>query len=172
MYLLSLYFDKKTSHDLKYHMNHIAQITNNDTMNDVLPHITLLAFDCLNIDKILCELDNIFRNRQQRTIQFVSFGVFPPYVIFVQPVLSKELHELSVRTYQCLEHIEGVQLSHYYQPFHWIPHATVAKRLNQEEMKKAFQYLHQNFSSLHGMITAIGLSKTNPYQDIKTWLLT
>lgn len=62
-------------------------------------------------------------------------------------------------------------ISKYYLPFQWMPHTTIAKKLNKEELILAFQELEKNFTIFSGMVTRIALSKTNPYEDIIVWEL-
>ena len=51
------------------------------------------------------------------------------------------------------------------------PHTTIAKKLSREELMIAFQELEKNFTIFSGRITKIGLSRTNPYEDIIVWEL-
>ena len=60
-------------------------------------------------------------------------------------------------------------ISKYYLPFQWMPHTTIAKQLNKDELLIAFKELEKNFSILNGMVTKITLSSTNPYRDIVVW---
>ena len=62
---------------------------------------------------------------------------------------------------------EEIRVDWRYQPFSWLPHATLAKHLNSSEMKKAFEIMQNQFAPFESIVTKIGLAKTNPYRDLK-----
>jgi 2'-5' RNA ligase len=53
----------------------------------------------------------------------------------------------------------------------WVPHSTIGKKLSRQEMKVAFDVLHNCFSPLEGTVVRIGLAKPNPHRDIASWEL-
>ena len=61
--------------------------------------------------------------------------------------------------------------SRFYLPFSWMPHITIAKKLSRDELLLGFQELEKNFSTFNGEVIKIGLSKTNPYEEIIKWNL-
>ena len=67
--------------------------------------------------------------------------------------------------------IEETKLRKCYQPFQWLPHTTIGKKLSEEEMVKAFMALQKSFGMFEGNVIRIGLAKTNPYEDIASWEL-
>lgn len=191
MYLISIYFDEKTSASLEKIIKRVAEATGNTFMldNQVPPHITVAAvetrredelFDCIN--QLVCESRNddervlITRDMSQSTLrsgelQLVSVGAFFPQVLFVQPVLNEYLYNLSVKLSEKLSVIEETIVSPYYQPFRWLPHCTIAKQLTQEQMVEAFKVLQQHFVPMEGRVTRIGVARTNPHRDVKVWEL-
>ena len=173
MYLVSLYFDEKTEEKIQSFINQVAEKTGNTFMVDgkVPPHMTVYEFATQEEEKAIEYLKNAVANLKQMEVQFVSVGTFLPYVIFLAPVLDKELFNTSLATYLNLSKIENCSISKYYQPFQWMPHATIGKKLSSEEMKIAFEVLQNQFSPFKGTVTKIGLAKTNPYRDIAVFEL-
>lgn len=171
MYLVSLYFDDKTTIKIQNLINKVAEKSNNKFMidNNVPPHITIGAFETNNENEVIKILDKKLKNFKSGEIIFASIGVFKSSVIFLSPVLNEYLHNLSVNIYEDLKDIDNTIISKYYMPFQWMPHTTIAKKLNNEELFLAFQELEKNFNIFNGSVTKIGLSKTNPYEDIKLW---
>ena len=168
MYLVSLYFDEKTEERIQVLIDQVAEKTGNTFMVDgkVPPHMTVCEFATNEEEKAIEYLKNAVANLKQMEVQFVSVGTFLPYVIFLAPVLDKELFNTSLATYLNLSKIEDCSISKYYQPFQWMPHATIGKKLSSEEMKIAFEVLQNQFGPFKGTVTKIGLAKTNPYRDI------
>lgn len=173
MYLVSLYFDDKTTIKIQSFIDKVAEKSKNKFMidNKVPPHITIGAFETNNENEVIEILDDKLKDFKSGEIIFASIGVFKSSVIFLSPVLNEYLHNLSVNIYEDLKVINNTIISKYYMPFQWMPHVTIAKKLNKKELFLAFQELEKNFNIFNGSITTIGLSKTNPYKDIKTWSL-
>ncbi len=173
MYLVSLYFDEKANNRIQQYINLVAENSGNPYMIDgeVPPHITISAFETDEEHKVIELLDDVCTKMKRGMIQWVSIGVFLPYVIFLSPVLNHYLHQLSVHIYDSIVGIKDISVSKYYQPLQWMPHTTIGKKLSKEEMRVSFQTLQDNFSMFQGVVTQIGLSKTQPYEEIKLWEL-
>lgn len=188
MYLISIYFDEKTSEKIKQYIKQVVKKTNNTYMLDanVPPHITISAFDTDNpdidslgidsfgkatLDTVIEALEKTIPKISQGNITFASIGFFFPYVIFLQPVLNEYLHNLSVSIYDSISPLENVCIRKCYKPFQWLPHATIGKKLSKSEMLSAFTSMQDSFGLFEGTVTKISLSKTNPYTDIISWNL-
>ena len=172
MYLISVYFDKKTENRIQSYINDVASKCGNMFMidNKVPPHITISAFETLDEDNMVEVLDSTLSNIKSNMIEWVTVGAFPT-VIFIQPVLNEYLHNLSSTIYERIEKISDTKINKYYQPFHWLPHATIAKQLSEEEMRAAFCVLQKSFGMFEGEIVRIELAKKNPYRVITSWEL-
>ena len=173
MYLVSLYFDEKTDIRIRQYIDAVAKRTNNTYMPDwnVPPHITVSAFESKEESMVIDRLNACMKDIHAGSVQFASVGVFFPHVIYLSPVLDSYLHELSVSIHGTLHEMDNTLIRKYYQPFCWLPHTTIAKKLSQEEMRTAFATLQESFGIFSGEVVRIGLAKTNPYEDIVTWEL-
>lgn len=170
MYLVSLYFDPKTEKQIQSYIHDVAIMSGNAFMvdNRVPPHITVSAFDTLCEKDVVDALDIAISGVIQNKIEWVTVGTFPT-VIFIQPVLNEYLHNLSVTIYDEINSIRDTKVSKYYKPFSWLPHATIAKQLSEEEMRKAFDVLQKSFGTFEGEVVRIELAKKNPYRVIASW---
>lgn len=168
MYLVSLYFDELTENTIARLMKSVATKCGNNYMFDknIPPHLTIASVDEGQEIQIVEALETCVANWQQGKIDFVAIGSFKPQVLFLTPILSKYLHELSVGANKVLETQDGK-----YQPFSWLPHTTIARKLTEEQMMTAFRVLQANFEPFSGQVTRVGLAKNNPHQDIKVWKL-
>ncbi len=168
MYYISIYFDQKTTARLQNYINLAAKKSGNTFMSDqnVPPHITISAFATKNEKEIIKKLEKTFSNWKQSTIQWVSIGTFLPHVIYLAPVLSQYLQELSVAAYECIQQAGNTNVHPCYYPMHWMPHTTIGKTLEKEQMQAAFQALQESFGIFTGTAVQIGLAKTNPYHNL------
>lgn len=166
--MISLYFDEVSNRRIQNYMEQIAKRTGNFAMLDgnVPPHITVSAF----FSEKECDAVELFQKGAEGAssgeILWCSVGAFLPRTLYLTPVCSQYLQNLSVQIYGQAKLREGIRVHEKYQPFGWLPHTTVAKHLSQEEMKMAFAVLLEQFGILRGTATEIGLAKTSPYQDI------
>ena len=170
MYLISIYFDEETNKKIQSYIDVVAKYTGNTYMIDgkVPPHVTISSIEAKEEKEtaIISQLEKCIMQLSKGGIQWVSVGVFLPYVIYLIPVLDEYLHELSSVVYESMGDIEDVIISKYYRPFQWLPHTTIGKKLSQEEMRKAFEVMQNQFTPFSGTVTKIGLARTNPYRDI------
>lgn len=150
MYLISAYFDENTNKILKHLQQRIADKTGNDFMirNNVMPHLTISAIEANN------------------TINIVSLGQLFPRVIYAAPVLNEYMMNLSISIYNEFATIPETNISKFYQPYSWMPHITLGKCLDKEQMRQAFAVLQDLFMPIDGRITKIGLSTVNPYREV------
>lgn len=173
MYLISIYFDEKCNKTIQQYIDSVSKRTGNHYMLEgkVPPHITISAFEMEDEKEAIEVLERVSKKIGTGKITWASVGQFFPYVLFVQPVLNKYLHDLSLVVAEELSELQNVKVRSCYEPFQWIPHTTVGKKLNKEEMKEGFEVLQNSFGMFHGTVVSIGLAKTNPYQDIQTIML-
>lgn len=173
MYLVSLYFDESTSKKIQGLINKVANKCGNTFMIDgnVPPHITIAEFQSNDEKKVIEALGKRIMNIKIGTITFASIGVFKSSVIYLAPVLNEYLHNLSVSIHEEISLIENICISRFYLPFQWLPHATIGKKLDNEQLILSFQELVKEFTIFNGKVTKIGLSKTNPMEEIYLWNL-
>lgn len=172
MYLISVYFDNKTEDQIQSYINDVEMSCGNTFMKDnsVPPHMTISAFETRDEACVVEMLTSTMSNIKKNKIEWVTVGTFPT-VIFIQPVLNEYLHSLSSLVYDSLVNLPNTKVSKYYKPFSWLPHATIAKQLTEEEMREAFSVLHKSFGVFEGEIVRIELAKKNPYRIIASWEL-
>ena len=172
MYLVSVYFDKKTENRIQSYINDVGNSCGNTFMMDhnVPPHITITAFESLHEDLFINAIDAVLSNVTKDKIEWVTVGTFPT-VIFIQPVLNEALHNTSCAIYKSIKDIPDTKVSKYYKPFSWLPHATIAKQLTKDEMRIAFDELSGVFSPFESEVVRIELAKKNPYRVIARWEL-
>ncbi len=173
MYLVSIYFDEKTNKIIQSHIERVAEATGNRFMLDgkVPPHITISAFETKQEALVIGNLEEVIQNLTSGMIRWASVGAFLPYVLYLAPVLDEYLHGLSEQIYGNIKDVEETKISSYYRPFGWLPHTTIGKKLGKEEMLAGFSVLQNSFGMFQGKVIRIGLAKTNPYQEIKSWEL-
>ena len=136
------------------------------TQNHVPPHMTISAIEARNVDVLVPAMNALQGQIGCGPVQFVSVGQLLPYVYYATPVLNRYLQELSVRINEAVENIPETSVSRYYQPMSWLPHVTLGKTLDKEQMRVAFRVLQESFSPFEGQVTELGLAKVNTREDV------
>lgn len=167
-YLISAYFDSDANHILERYIRDISIKSGNGFMieNHVPPHMTISSFEARSDEVAKAVFERIQSKLRTGEIFIPAIGVFFPSVIYAEAVQNLYLYELSKLVYEELLKYEGIIVSRYYQPLSWIPHVTLGKTLDEEQLREAFTYLQKNYSPIKARIQGFGLAKTNPHRDI------
>jgi len=173
MYLVSLYFDDETNKRIQRYIQNVAEKSGNRYMveHNVPPHITISAFEACKEEEVVKAFEHAISNMQSNSLQWISIGVFKTSTLFIQPVLNEYLQNMSNVLYESVSKVTKTKVSKCYKPFSWLPHATIAKQLSEEEMQKAFDVLQKSFGVFEGKVVRVELAKKNPYRVIASWEL-
>lgn len=174
MYLITGYFDNTTNSILKRHIEEIADITGNAYMmdNHIPPHMTLCALEARNIDILRPGFLQFAKEIRPFEVIIASVGLFFPYAMYAAPVPNDRLMDIPRRLSDIYGSVTDVSISRYYTEDHWMPHITLAKRLDITQMQQAVSRMRDAFTPVTGSIVEIGLSEVNPHRDIERINLT
>ncbi len=167
MYLITAYFDEETNRIIRRHIERIAACSGNDfmTRNNVPPHLTISAVEARDINELVPSVRGLGGEFLSGEINIVSVGTLLPYVMYITPVMNDYLRTLSQRVYDALPLSDEIKVNRFYVPGNWLPHVTLGKTLDKDQMREAFFYLQDNFSPFRARVTSIGLSRVNPYEE-------
>ncbi|MCR4611950.1 MAG: 2'-5' RNA ligase family protein [Lachnospiraceae bacterium] len=168
MYLITAYFDDITTKQLQRIIDEIAKVTGNTFMvdNEVVPHMTISAFDAKSEEVAISLFDKMKEKLSFEDVLIPTAGVFLPYVIYAQAVQDQYLCNLSSNIYHILTEVEGIRVNRYYLPYGWIPHITLGKKLDKDQMQLAFQVVQEKFQPIKAHINTFGISKPNPLRNL------
>ena len=170
-YAVVLYFDKETEtyfHDI---IVSIAESGASNYMidNKVIPHITIADFHTENIDNVINALEKGISDFKQGDVIWASLSSFVPRVLFAAPVMNEYLLNACVAINRIIKPLAPHCGNGQYLPFQWVPHTTLASRLDSESLSMAFNIASQRFSAIKGQCNKISLIQCSPVQEIKTW---
>ena len=173
MYLISVYFDEKTNRILQRHIDKIAEKTCNTFMteNHVPPHMTISAIEARDVTVLVPVFNKLKGQLLKGNIRFVSVGQLLPNEIYATPVINEYLLYISKNVYEIYKDVPETTISRYYRPLSWLPHVTLGKTLDKEQMRSAFEVLQESFSPFEATVTEIGLAKVNPHEDVEKFKL-
>jgi len=170
-YAVVLYLDKETE---SYFNDIIASIADSGASNYMLdnktiPHITIADFHTDMVDIVVNELDNNISDFKVGDVIWVSLGTFVPRVLFAAPVMNEYLHSMCVHANRLIRPFAPYCGYGQYLPFQWVPHTTLASRLDSDSLSKAFEVALQKFTAVKGKCIKISLIQCSPIKEIKTW---
>ncbi|QFJ55382.1 2'-5' RNA ligase family protein [Pseudobutyrivibrio xylanivorans] len=168
MYLISAYFDEKANKILSGYIDGVAKACGNNFMidNNVPSHLTILSIEAKDEEAVVEKASAVMKTLSSGEILIPTLGQILPGVIYASPVINEYIMDLQVKLYEALKDMEEISFSKYYLPYSWMPHITLGKTLEPEQMKDAFTYLQKSFVPLEAKIVEIGVAKTNPHRDI------
>lgn len=168
MYLVSVYFDEKTNRILQKYINQISTATGNDFMvkHNVPPHMTVSAIEARSVEVLEPIFEKIEGTLPAGKINFVSVGQLLPYVMYATPILNDYLFNIATCVYDAYKNIPETTISKCYKPGSWLPHVTLGKTLDKEQMLEAFKILQNSFQPFEAEVIEIGLAKVNPHEDV------
>ena len=151
MYLISVYFDDNSNKILQRYIDQIALKTGNHFMTEhkVPPHMTISSIEARSVSVLQPAFESLRGTLKQGEIQLVSVGQLLPYVIYTTPVMNSYLLELSECIYEAFKEIPQTSISRYYRPLSWLPHVTLGKTLDKDQMQKAFAVMQDSFAPFY-----------------------
>ncbi|RED32135.1 2'-5' RNA ligase superfamily protein [Paenibacillus sp. VMFN-D1] len=123
-------------------------------------HILRWGYDSgINIEQFISDFDRFYESQKQISITLSSLGTFlNPGALFLAPVPSKEFLEIHGNHHNYFE-IYRASAETQYLPNNWIPHCTLANRLNDEKLKEATVYCTNRIEPLTTSIVEISVIK-------------
>jgi len=170
-YAFILCFDNDVESKFQNIIELIAEsgISNYVTDTKIPPHISIAAFTTDNVDPIISKLDGHISDFKPGNIVWPSLGMFVPNVLFFAPVLNEYLLNACININRLIEPLSTVGERGMYLPYNWIPHTTLASKLDNDGLKKAIDITVKRFSFVAGKSNRLILVKSDPYEEIRTW---
>lgn len=168
-YAIILCFDGKSSEQIQKITEYVANCTGNDYMisNHIPPHITIAGFNADDA-KINGIADEISASLSRFDIPIVSVGIFNPNVVFAAPVMNENLLNACKIANETLQQ-KGFECNRIYTPYNWVPHISLAVKLDEALVKKAVNAALVKFQPVMATAQKLSIAECNPYKEIKTF---
>lgn len=168
-YAIVLYFDDISNKKLNKMIKMVADASDNRYMLDVgiPPHVSIALFYSSDLNMIEEKTGEFAKNVKASEIIFEKIGAFPPRVLFVSPRKDKYLSDLNRDIHQIL--LKDFQADTLYLPENWVPHCSLAVRLNDIQLQKAKSAVEKTELPLAVRAERVVLAKCNPYLEICSW---
>ena len=148
-----------------------ATLSGNSYMLDINipPHVTLGCFLSDEQSDLLEKVESFVKSVTPFEVTFHSIGAFEPYVLFASPVKDERLTQLNALLHESLLNSYEPAENANYLPDRWMPHCSLAVRLDAEQFAKAKAIESEIDLPFTARVTKIALAKCNPYNVMATW---
>ena len=167
-YAAVLHLDDKSAEQIQKITQYIAEYTDNDYMisNRIPPHITVADFnaDDTEIQGIAADIAS---SLGKFNIPIVSLGIFAPKVVFASPVMNEGLLNACKTANQILQQ-KGFECNRIYTPYNWVPHISLAVKLNEASVKNAVNAALEKFQPVMATVEKLSVAACSPYKEIET----
>lgn len=158
MYAVIATFDEIFSKYVKEIREDRIDIGHNE---DLEPHITLANYHTLDLKLYGEKLEKFTEHIECFPVEFSSAGTFPTNgTIFLAPIVTGRLLELHQSFHNHFADFHD-QSQSYYVPEKWVPHCTIANRLDKEQFICVMEFVYKDFSAQKAVVESLKLIKVN-----------
>jgi len=166
-YAIEFYLDNISTKKIR---NVIKELENNNVNIDsgTLPHITLAIYKTLPIECMIKEIQEFIPNIPPLSITFSSFGVFPgdkSHVIFLAPVVTREMIEIHEMFHKQFKHYEEMSWD-MYKPEKWVPHCTLGFDVNNKMLHQSVDIIKKIPFPFKCFVEKMGILKFKPNEKV------
>ena len=169
-YAIVLHLDDKSAEQIQNITEYVATCTGNDYMisNHIPPHITIADFKADSDYEIVGITSVIAESLSRFDIPIVSVGIFNPHVVFAAPVMNESLLN-ACKTANRIFQNKGFECNRIYTPYNWVPHISLAVKLDAASVKTAVNAALERFQPVMAAVEKLSIAVCNPYREIKTF---
>ncbi|WP_161979415.1 2'-5' RNA ligase family protein [Streptococcus sp. S784/96/1] len=136
-------------------------------VSDREPHITLASFEVDDIDSVTNTLDSQLDAVLPIEISFQSLGSFlGSRIVFLSPTKTPDLISLHNQIHELLKGI--IAPDSQYASANWIPHVTIANRIDEEKVEKVYSYCLNHLKVTKAHIAALKLIAISDDKEVST----
>ncbi len=142
-YAIELVFDEDSQKTINKLRN---QLSENGVHDEAvkLNHVSIGDYKTDDIEGLKNKIIEFSKTIKPFELSLVSVGTFmtKENVIFLEPVMTKELMDIHRRFIEFMKDFDG-ELNQYYDIDKWMPHCTISIRLSDNEMFKGIEVLKE-----------------------------
>jgi len=166
-YAIEFYLDNNSSKKISKVIKEL-ELNNVNIEGGTHPHITVAIYNTLPISSMINELLEFISSISLLNITFSSFGVFPgekTHVIFLAPVVTREMIETHEKFYEKFKHYEDMSWD-MYKPGKWVPHCTLGFDVNDKMLHQSMDIIKKIQFPFECIIDKFGIIKFNPNEKV------
>ncbi len=122
-------------------------------------HITIASYNAVPEQEMIDGLTQFYNCIPRVDLELTNLGTFlESRTLFISPAPTPDLIHLHQAYHHAFQKFDDGAGS-LYKPGNWVPHCTIASRLEGESLTQAFSYCSEKLSPTKAIITGIALLK-------------
>lgn len=172
-YAVVIYFDERTSEELRNLIGKVASYSGNPYMVEtgIPPHVTIGLFSADNEIRLRGMIGEFIHEFSGGEVVFHEISAFEPQVLFLSPIKNEYLVTANRRLNEIMEGSFSPADHNHYLPEYWVPHLALAVKLEKEQMKAAKEAVASLILPIVAQVTKVALARCNPYKELAVWEL-
>lgn len=159
MYAIIATLDRQTEKVIRGIWNELKELSLSDyayEVKDREPHITLASFEVDDIDSVIKILYSRLNPVLPLKITFQSLGSFlGTNIVYLSPTKTPDVMNLHSRIHELFKEI--IEPDSQYAPLNWIPHLTIANRIDEDKLAEIYRYCLNQISNQDAFIINLKL---------------
>lgn len=169
MYAIIATLDETTNQKIRNLWQELKDMSLSDyayQVRDREPHITLADFETIAVEEVLESLGDKLNLTLPLELSFQAIGSFlGSSIVFLGPTKTPGLAKLHKHIHDLLGQLVAVDSQ--YVPEVWIPHLTLANRIDEDKLTQVYAHCLNNLEMTRGQITAIKVIATDEQGQVK-----
>ncbi len=155
MYHLALYFDEKTNQKLSFLSEQIKDKLHQNYLEEhhIPFHLTIATYKEIAEKKFIEQANQLFTKETNQELYFVSIGCFQKSTLYLLPVYNEFLNQLILKVHHIFDEYVSISQKNRYLPYHFVPHVSISRKLNEQQTNQAFKILNHYFEPFYGKVT-------------------
>ena len=112
-------------------------------------------------------VEEFSKNQKSGIIQFTEIGNFNNKVLFLKPEKDEFLSEINKKLHEFILPKFEKGENGYYTPENWVPHTTLATRLNQKQHTEILNIASKIKLPLESNISEVAVYQCSPFAELK-----
>lgn len=169
MYAVIATLDERTNQKIKGLWRELKDLSLSDyayQVKDRKPHITLADFETDAIEEVLEKLTGKLHLSLSLDLPLQSIGSFlGSSIVFLSPTKTPELVKLHEQVHDLLGKL--IASDSQYAPQIWVPHLTIANRIEEDKLAMIYTYCLKNLNMTRGQINALKVIAIDEQGQVK-----
>lgn len=108
-------------------------------------HLTIATYKEIEEKKFIEQANQLFTKETCQELYFVSIGCFQKSTLYLLPIYNEFLNQLILKVHHTFDEYVSISQKNRYLPYHFVPHVSISRKLNEQQTNQAFKILNHYF---------------------------
>lgn len=133
---------------------------------NMFPHVTLASFENCDLPSLMVKMEKLVSSHLPLSLNASAIGSFlGTNIITLNPIKTAELSQFHAEIHQKLAGY--VDENSLYAPVNWVPHLTLANRVDENTFLSAYDYCLKEVAPLSGQLIGLRIIQLDENQEME-----